>query len=267
MSIVCALDNHGLEALKDIAVMSPKLFLSDDVKTLLTEVRRRAAQGSIGKSDGFLEERQWDPVDLKALDRMKNDVVAGPDRDAYHARLFRQWLPKLTASDAADPGVLTSICCFHLGGAYIHERWNHGTGAVMADKNPDRYVKKHWLVGSNQDREQANTAGRLWWLYESAKRAESHSAYDIEKLLDLLAGNRGLYHGVLRFPVLKASNRILAAIVDVAVDNRLFRQQDVVGWLSQINRRGGAISLDVLDDEDLKRVVRDCLPPKGGAGP
>lgn len=267
MSKIYALDDHGLRVLGDIARESPNLFMCDDIQTLLANVQEKARLGSVNESDGFQMNRSWTPSDPGALDRIKGDVVSGPDKDADHARLLRQWLPALTASDAANSGVLASICCFHLGGHYIHQRWYHGSGASSADKNPTAYIKKHWLVGGIQDREQANTIGRLWWLYELARTAEPYSAYDMTRLLNILADNRGLYHGLLRFPILKASNRIRATVIDAAVESNVFNLQEVVSWMSQINRRGGAISLDVLDDEDLKRVVRDCLPPKGGAGP
>ncbi len=258
------LTSAGYAALKHLAATCPGLFLAGDSQQLRSAAETQLASHAADTPRLFTG-RRWQPqANLSAI---STGDKGGPDDDHTNARLLRQALPQLTAADAADPRVLASINCFHLA-EYCTIRWKT---SKLAKRNPASgntqksqagFVAKHWL----HRHKESNTTARLWWLAEFAERAAPHSAHSSDQLLDLMAGNRGLYHRLLAHSVLMASDRIRALVMDTAADSGLLstpgQHAAAQAWLSALNRRAGLVCLDALNHDALRETIRDCLPPK-----
>jgi len=249
-----ALTDSGYALLETIADDRPDLFWNSESELLMKELKERADQSGDEEVSLFSQNRKWTPQ--RALEALVEDAVSGPSSDAEHARFLRQTLPTMTPADMSDKRVLASICCFHLS-EYVNKRWQ---SSKLKDKT--NFVKLHWLGNSKE----SNALARIWWLYEFAQRAAPNSAHDDDVLLEKLAGNPTLYHQMLRRPYLMASDRIRAAVLDVAISSGLTAKEKVDSFMKelyrQLNRVAGGISLDVLSDTELREKVEDALPPK-----
>jgi len=260
---VRALTDAGYRFLYQIAGESPEMFARGDSRVLKAELERQCGRAG-GETKPF-DHRVWHQQ--RPLKRIDDSPKPGPDMDAEHARMLRASLPALTAADASDPLVLASINCFHLAD-YMPVRWSSSKHSPKPDRSVShadfvKFARSHWLGRSKE----SNSAARLWWLYEFAARAAPHSVHDRGALLDLMAGNVGLYHQMLRRRYLMASDRIRAMVLDAAHASGMANGKNVKGetnkMMRRLNREAGAISLDVLTDARLSETVRRCLPPLG----
>lgn len=255
---VRALTSNGYRLLDLIAGRSPEMFTAGDPDALKAEMERRRDRDA----KLFDAHRVWhQQTPLESID---DSAKPGPGMDAEHARMLRAALPALTAADASDPLVLASINCFHLAG-YTPVRWSLSKHSPKPDRSVSHddsveFVRTHWLGRGKE----SNSAARLWWLYEFAARAEKHSAHNRGTLLDLMAGNVGLYHQMLRRGYLMASDRIRALVLDAASESGMTDSKNVLGQanktMKRLNRKAGAVSLDVLSKPKLRTTVRGCLP-------
>lgn len=256
-----ALTDSGYETLVYIARESPQLFRAGDPVALHDEMQKHKL-ASAETFALFSTSRTWQPQ--RSLSELASSGVAGPSDDTRLAVWLWTSLPTVQAADMADHRVLASINCFHLG-RYVDIRW----GMSSSRDNPDKakqssYVMSHWLGASKE----SNTAARLWWLYEFARRAADHTDhYDTDALLDAMAGHVNFYHPLLKHPYLMASDRVRAAILEVSIQSGLVAQNRTAEsnkMLRALNHMGGAISLDVLTRRQLREHVGVTMPPKVG---
>ena len=80
-----------------------------------------------------------------------------------------------------------------------------------------------------------------------------------------MAGNVNFYHQILRRTYLMASDRIRATLLDVSIESGLVdenKTKSVNDVMRLLNRAAGGISLDVLENEALKRQLEEVMPPK-----
>ena len=260
-----ALTDVGYQVLLEIAKDQPELFRSKGPADLTEEMRRR--QKRLPDPDSPLFDRSRLAQPQQPLGTLAEKAVKGPSQDHEHADYLWNALPTVSAADMSDPRVLAAINCFHLQGQYVNTRWG-GSKSGKSDQ-PEKvaeFVSIHWLGNSKE----SNTAARLWWLYEFSRRAAAprFSKYPTEVLLYELSSNVSFYHQMLRRAYLMASDRIRGTVIDVSLDNGLLRRNNTTAtsrMLRALNRKAGAISLDVLSDEDLRRHVEGVMPPKADA--
>lgn len=246
---VRVVSEDGLRALYGLAGSRPSLFLDADPVSLIKEM-----EGSQQIENAWSGEALTLSTPLDDLNRIEN---AGPGSDAGHARLLVGALPQLTTADWTNERVWASLNCFALSG-YVPVRW--GLGNTRAT-NLSRFVRQHWL---GLDR-RANAGGRLWWLYELAERAEQWSTHSRAELLECMAGKVNLYHQILSRPLLMANSQILGLIYDAALtqgNDHLFTTPAANRLMRTLNVRAAARALDVMDQDELKAVVSEAVPPK-----
>lgn len=262
---IYALTDSGYAALYSVAGDMPELFTQDDSQGLINAIHQSIERNDEWDEEPFSSNRKWHP--LKSFSAIIDDITPGPSNDSDHSRYIREALPRLTASEMCDVRILASINCFHLGGHYVKTRWETSSLANSNKKSDmEQFVKLHWLESNFE----ANTAARLFWLYEYAIRAAVHSKFDAEVLLDKMADNVNFFHQVLRRRYLMASDRIRAAILDISIESGLAdsnKTSEVSKMMRLLNRTAGGISLDILSDEELRSRVKDVMPPKGDTAP
>ncbi len=258
-----ALTDVGYQLLQEIAKDRPRLFRKDDSAQLMEEMKKRRHNLADPETPLFAGDRLAQPQ--RSLQMLADNAVTGPGSDHEHAAYLWGALPTVTAADMSDPRVLASINCFQMQGQYVETRWGLSSLSRSDDpKDAARFVSSHWL---GHDKE-SNTAARLWWLYEFSKRTAEHSVHSTETLLRELAGHVNFYHRLLKHPYLMASDRIRATVIDVSLSNGLLHRNNTVAtnhMLRALNRKAGAISLDVLSDDQLWQRVEGVMPPKADA--
>ncbi|MCQ3805378.1 MAG: hypothetical protein KTV45_15005 [Acidimicrobiia bacterium] len=258
-----ALTDVGYQLLREIAADKPSLFREDDSAHLKEEMNKRRQHLPEAETPLFTAGRLAQPQ--QSLQVLVENATKGPGRDHEHAAYLWHALPTVTAADMSDPRVLASINCFQVQGQYVETRWGLSNLSRSVDpKDAAKFVSSHWLRHDKA----SNTAARLWWLYEFSRRTAKYSEHSTDFLLRELAGHVNFYHRMLAHPYLMASDRIRATVVDVSLSNGLLRQNKTVAtndMLRALNRKAGAISLDVLSGDELRQRVEGVMPPKADA--
>ncbi len=251
MKKVDIVNESGYKALLNLAKEQPDLFKIPNTDNLCAAMTQEAGTENVwGQSISF-------DCSLNPLNELMKE---GPDTDSYYARIMRKALTNLQTTDFANELIWASINCFIIP-KYVPIRW---ATSNIANTNPSSFVERHWLK-SGPDGRESNAAARLWWLGELSERAAPFSQHNADKLLDTMANNVNLYHQCLARRYLIANPRLLAVIYDVALDgnDHLFQTKYATELFKSLNLRAGATAFDFMDDDDLRGVVEEAIPPKG----
>lgn len=254
-------NDMGLAALKRVAQTEPSLFAEPDAARLETRMAELA--------DG--DEIWGRPLTLQAdLSPLEEIAKGGPGTDAAFAPLIRRALPDLEPSEGLNEYVWATINCFVVP-KYTPIRWSSSNLARGADGENlvgfVNFVERHWLKGNLVSARQNNAAARLWWLGELSSRAAAKSEHlSADDILDAMANNVNLYHQLLSRPNLLSRPRLVAAIYEMFLGG----DSDHLGvttyanrFLSALNLRAADMSLDLMDDRELRDAVEEAKPPKG----
>lgn len=244
-------NENGYKALRNLASRQPTLFTEPDVGRLRQEMEREA-----GTPDVWRE-----PMRIAhPLDSLNKNKDKGPGTDARFSKIMRQALADISIIQAADELLWASINCFAIAD-YVPPRW---ATSNIRHSNPERFVDLHWLRGGPDGR-QDNAAARLWWLGEISDRVSRYTnKHTSDELLNAMAGNVRLYHQTLDRRYLLANPRIVAAIYEIALDgnDHLYQTGTASNLFKSLNVRAGATALDFMEDDELRALVRECVPPK-----
>lgn len=251
MNKIKRVNENGYKALRSLARNQPDLFMKPDIGRLEEEM--------VNTADTLEVWGEPLPVGC-SLDPLNEIDESGPESDHHYAKIVRQALDGISLADAADELLWASINCFAIAD-YVPKRWETG---LNSRTNLSKFVDDHWLRGDTEGR-RANAIARLWWLGELSDRVSQHSHYSADALLQAMANNVNLYHQTLSRRYLLANPRIVAAIYEVALNGNthLFQTRYATQMLSSLNVRGGASALDLMDEDEIRQVVEEAVPPKG----
>ena len=251
MNEIKRVNENGYKALRTLARNQPHLFMTPDPGRLEEEMVNTADTLDV-----------WgQPLaagcSLAPLNELQD---SGPETDYHYAKIVRQALDGISLADAADELLWASINCFAIAD-YVSVRWLTG---LTSKTNLSKFVDDHWLRGDTEGR-RANAVARLWWLGELSSRVSQRSQYSADEILNAMANNVNLYHQTLSRRYLLANPRVVAAIYEVALNGNthLFQTRYATQMLSSLNVRGGASALDLMDDDEIRQVVEEAVPPKG----
>ena len=253
-------NDTGLAALKDLARTEPALFAEPDAARLekrMVETRGNDIWGS--------------PLTLRAdLAPLEEITEGGPDTDAAFAPLIRNALPDLDPSEGLNEYIWATINSFVVP-KYTPIRWSSsnlaqepGSAKFSSFVN---FVESHWLKGNLVTARRANAAARLWWLGELSSRAAAKSQHLSEDdILDAMANNVNLYHQILARPRLLSRPRLIAAIYEMLLagdSDHLKTTAYANTFIMALGFRATDVSLDLMDDHELRELVEEAKPPKG----
>lgn len=251
MNEIKRVNENGYKALRNLAINQPDLFMTPAPDKLEEEMVNAADTRDV-----------WgQPLSAGcSLDPLNELQDSGPETDYHYAKIVRQALDGISLADAADELLWASINCFALAD-YVPVRWETG---LTSKTNLSKFVDDHWLKGGSGSRI-ANAVARLWWLGELSERVSQHSQYSADELLNAMANNVNLYHQTLARPYLLANPRLVAAIYEVALNGNthLFQTRHASDMYKALNVRAGASALDLMDDDEIRQVVEEAVPPKG----
>lgn len=173
------------------------------------------------------------------------------DRQALR---FRNNLVGMTPVKASDPNLLAWLNHFVLH-EYGIKRWPLTAGSTSTNN-----VKRHWLTESSNEIYEASIAGRTYWIAETAVRAaeKSGGAFTAEQALELFSERAERYHYCMRFTFMR--NSLVAAEYIRAMLNEAegISRRGMMALVRQINRAGGALLIDALNREQLRRMIVDA---------
>ena len=250
MNEIKRVNENGYKALRTLARNQPDLFIKPDLIRLEEEMVNAADTLEV-----------WgEPLPVGCSLEPLNEIdEPGPESDHHYAKIVRQALADISLADAADELLWASINCFAIAD-YVSVRWLTG---LTSKTNLNTFVEDHWLKGGHRSR-RANAVVRLWWLGEISERVSQHSQYSADELLNAMANNVNLYHQTLARPYLSANPRLVAAIYDVTLNGNthLFQTNYANDMIKALNVRAGASALDLMDDDEIRAVVEEAVPPK-----
>ncbi len=250
MNAVQIVNDRGYKELRNLAASQPSLFMESDAERLRQAMVKEAGTDQV-----------WDrTIPLRCSLEPLNDLdKSGPSTDYHYSQIMRQALTDISPADTASELFWASINCFAIAD-YVPERWKTG---ITAKTKMENFVDSHWLKAGSNGRE-ANAAARLWWLGEISERVAQYSKYSPLELLDTMANNVNLYHQTLARPYLIANPRLVAVIYETAMDGNEHLYQTIYAnsLFKSLNLRAGATALDLMDDDELRTVVREAVPPK-----
>ena len=242
----CVTD-EGYKALVAIARDQPDLYLVGDERRL-----REAMLQQAGHNELFSQQTISLDASIEQLNRVK---VEGPKTDAQYAPILREALSDIPVNLLSDARFWLTLNCFVLA-RYVPNRWS--TSTIMKTK-PTKFILDHYFV---EDRE-SNAGMRLWWLGELAERFSKHTAfYSEEAMLELLSRNVELLHRSLDYRYLLANSRLMTFLWEHAESSEphIFGRPYAMQTLRWLNLRAATVSLDLMNDDQLRDLVREATP-------
>ena len=250
MDTIQIVNDRGYKELRNLAASQPNLFMQPDPIRLREAMIKEAGTDQV-----------WDrTISLRCSLSPLNEVdKSGPSSDYHYSQIVRQAFSDISLADAASELFWASVNCFAIAD-YVPERWKTG---LTSKTKLENFVDNHWLRAGGGGRE-ANAAARLWWLGEISERVAQYSMYSALELLDAMANNVNLYHQTLARPYLLANPKLVAVIYETAMDGNehLYQTAYANPLFKSLNLRAGATALDLMDDNELRSVVRQAVPPK-----
>lgn len=255
------LSDSGYSALMTLADERPQLFMngaSENSDALETEMLK------------IESEPIWSGVKplSRSIDELNEIGESGPGADYQHSKVLREALGDLEPQEYSDELLWASLNCFPLA-KYTAVRWRYtprrSSKSARNVSEMRSFVQSHWLRCPSDGR-RANASARLYWLGELSRRfAPESSRLDEDEMLQFLSGNVNVYHQILSRPYLLGVPALMAKIIDAICEpgNEYLKQtKNISDLLMAINIRAGAQSLDMMDEDELKQLVRESLPPK-----
>lgn len=196
-----------------------------------------------------------------AVDELSDLLTIGaqPSRDdAANAIALYRALEKLTPHQASDERLWTYLA--HTQGAeYVAARWL--SYRPEDDVKAAQKVRNHFFARGNRALIRDNGISRLWWLGLIAHQADTE---DPALFLKILLHKQDIRSALIERPSISMNARIIRAIYAVmrecweaeAEKAPLFLRDKFRLWMINLNRRGGVILLDALNDAQLDSLIR-----------
>lgn len=201
---------------------------------------------------------------------LKNVLETGHEPsqdDATNAMILygQTSLKDLQPQEAADERLWVYLC--HMDSPqYVAGRWLKDRPAD--DKLASARVRNHFFARNNRAIIRDNGLSRLWWLGCIAYEA---SPDDPRKFLEIILHRQDLRSALIERPSVSMNLRVLRAVYGVMEEHwdsakqsadstgkasSLFSREVFRDWMIRLNRRGGVVLLDALDDQELAKLVR-----------
>ena len=127
------------------------------------------------------------------------------------------------------------------------------------DEDAVRSIRNHFFAVGNRALVRDNAVSRLWWL---GKIAHDIDPDDPREFLTILLHRQDVRSALIERPSVSTNRRVLRGIYKVMREQwgdggALFAREAFRTWMIALNRRGGVVLLDALQEDDLSRLLRD----------
>ena len=178
---------------------------------------------------------------------------SGPRPQAdRQATAFYHSLVGMSPSSATDGLIWTWMTHFKLH-AYSIQRWPQQRSLI-------NHIKNHWFVMNQAGAlRQDNTAGRTWWIANTAIKAAETSAgiFKQEEAIQHFANHPRHYHNMMdsnfsRHPLICAE--LLRALMNEAKGMKVVSSDHI--W-KRMNLNAGTLLLDAMPREEIRRIINE----------
>jgi len=246
-------------------ITRPLTYLSEPVlERLRQQVSLHAERYLSGDFNDVALNNGW-KIDLKTvtLDELKLSKLDGsattPDVEVRNSLIVHGALLGMTRAIAREERVwarLTHMECLE----YSRSRWLSG----LKPEEAEPHILTHFFAGTLTQARDDNAIARLWWNAEIAKIA---SPADPERALRLILRRADIRSNfversrtVSRPKLAQGIVRIMEADPWVLSTEASYRE-----FMKVLNRNGGGILFETMDDEEIDDLLRECSALAQGA--
>ena len=200
---------------------------------------------------GFRESK----VEAPALgDRLVIDYKKSSATDAKNALIVYDALRDLTPHQASIERMWVYLChsdCRqYVAARWLNRRPDNEEGAV-------REVRNHFFAVGNRALIRDNGVSRLWWL---GKIAHDVAPDDPREFLTILLHRQDVRSALIERPSVSMNRGLLRGIYTVMREHwvnggALFERDAFRNWMVALNRRGGVVLLDALQNDALRLLL------------
>lgn len=243
------LTHKGLEKLHELAESHPKEF---------SRFPCDGFQGLLGSDDIEAEKLELkQPIELPEIRKFSHTD------DAHVSEALFAALPNLSPAQFADRRIPCSIAVFLLG-PYARHRWR------LYKEDPVKYIHRHSLAGypSQTDFDLYHTAARLYHLNRVVTTAGGGDEERKREILGMICSNPDPWHRIHQRRYLASNSRAVTAILEWWEElskskGKPNMRRKMEAMVREYNKRAAGVFVDQLDDDELKRFVRNCAPADG----
>ena len=173
-------------------------------------------------------------------------------RDAENCVRILKFLPNLTAADATDERLWTTLATFQFRD-YVLARW---PVTEQKAEERDQYVRNHWFAAGVRGRMRNNAISRLWWMGHIATKIPGRS---MEEVFEVLFYNSDYRSSLLERNTSANAINVTAGILEVtkrAYETGVqFNRERFRDFMKDVDFLGGRINLASLSVEQVIEVT------------
>ena len=195
-------------------------------------------------------------ISVPALaDCLKVDDTKTPSKtDVDNALAVYSALSRLTPHQATIERLWVYLCHRECP-QYIANRWL--SKKPNSSRDAVRKIQNHFFASGNRALIRDNAISRLWWLGKIAHEIDPSTP---RKFLEILLDRQDVRSALIERPSVSMNPQVLRGIYAVMLkhwetDRKLFERETFRHWMVALNRRGGVILLDALDEKTLERLL------------
>lgn len=194
----------------------------------------------------------------KDKDKDKNKGKDENTMDAENCVLVYEALKNLTPQQATDERVWAYLTHFQFW-EYVQKRW-------PLPKDPEkakRSVLAHYFISGSRGFFRDNAISRLWWMGWIASRCPH---FAIERTLEILLHKSDVRANLLERSSFAMSEEIFNVVMKRlgesydSEDKGLFERKPFREFMKRLNRRGGKVVLNALEEKQLDSLTVEMLP-------
>jgi hypothetical protein len=123
------------------------------------------------------------------------------------------------------------------------------------------FIHLHYFVSGARGFERDNSVSRLWWMASLSKRVIS---LPLEKVLQSFLYMSDVRANIIERPTTSQNTEVFSAILEIlhesyCSDKALFERELFRKLMKNLNLRGGTQLLDVLNKNDIKKILKEYI--------
>ena len=189
-------------------------------------------------------------------ERLATDADNPSSTDVENALIVYEALSGLTPHQASIERMWAYLCHWDCP-QYVATRWLGQR--PERDEDAVRKIENHFFARGNRALVRDNGVSRLWWL---GKIAHDVDPKNPREFLTILLHRQDVRSALIERPSVSTSRRVLRGIFEVMQEHwsdggALFIRDTFRSWMMALNRRGGVVLLDALQEDALRRLLHE----------
>lgn len=222
---------------------------------LYSNIHENVERYRAGNFDDLSSEYGWSVelqvhADLSALKDL--DPSSGKDSEVKNSLLVWHALNELSPGLACENRIWARMT--HLEGLnYSRQRWIN----LSSDETVIKSARDHFFADTRTRWRDDNALSRLWW---NAYIASLVSPIDQKTVLDLILSKADIRSNFIERSQISSRPKLAAGIIRAMMNDNwiIVREDNYRVFMKQINKYGGGILFEALNENDIDAFVSQC---------